>query len=142
MFWTDWGEEARIERAGMDGSADSRASIVTTDIFWPNGLTIDYEGGRIYWTDAKLKYIHSALLDGTDRRPVVDPDALHHPFSITIHASTIYWTDWQKRAIFSADKRDGGNQTMIADKLYSPMGIHVFSASRQPIGEYFILTNQ
>ena len=58
MYWTDWGEEARIERGGMDGSPPTRSAIVTTDIQWPNGLTIDHPAGRLYWTDAKLGYIH------------------------------------------------------------------------------------
>lgn len=30
MFWTDWGQEPRIERAGMDGS--HRQAIVTYDV--------------------------------------------------------------------------------------------------------------
>jgi len=94
----------------------------------------------MYWTDAKLRYIHSALLDGTDRRPVVDPGSLYHPFSITVHEDTIYWTDWQKGAIFSSNKAGIGNQTLIADKLFSPMGIHVFSGSRQPAGKLSFLT--
>ena len=38
MYWTDWGENAKIERAGLDGS--NRQAIVTKDIQWPNGLTI------------------------------------------------------------------------------------------------------
>ena len=38
MYWTDWGENARIERAGLDGS--HRSPVVSTDIQWPNGLTI------------------------------------------------------------------------------------------------------
>lgn len=43
MFWTDWGEVPKIERAGMDGSNGSRMVIVNEDIFWPNGLAIDYD---------------------------------------------------------------------------------------------------
>ncbi len=38
MYWSDWGENARIERAGLDGS--NRQAIVSSDIQWPNGLTI------------------------------------------------------------------------------------------------------
>ncbi len=65
MYWTDWGEEPRIERAGMDGS--SRQIIVQKQIFWPNGLTIDLEEQKLYWADAKLSFIHRANLDGTAR---------------------------------------------------------------------------
>lgn len=38
MYWSDWGEKGRIEKAGLDGS--HRQAVVTTDIQWPNGLTI------------------------------------------------------------------------------------------------------
>lgn len=65
MYWTDWGEEPRIERAGMDGT--SRQIIVKTEIYWPNGLTIDLEEQKLYWADAKLSFIHKANLDGTAR---------------------------------------------------------------------------
>lgn len=65
MYWTDWGEEPRIERAGMDGS--NRQIIVHQQIYWPNGLTIDLEEQKLYWADAKLSFIHKANLDGTAR---------------------------------------------------------------------------
>lgn len=65
MYWTDWGETPRIERAGMDGS--TRKVIVDSDIYWPNGLTIDLEEQKLYWADAKLSFIHRANLDGSFR---------------------------------------------------------------------------
>lgn len=65
MYWTDWGEVPKIERAGMDGS--SRSVIINTDIYWPNGLTLDYEEWKLYWADAKLNFIHKSNLDGTHR---------------------------------------------------------------------------
>ncbi|KAL0629600.1 hypothetical protein AAY473_002925 [Plecturocebus cupreus] len=65
MYWTDWGEMPRIERAGMDGS--TRNIIVDSDIYWPNGLTIDLEEQKLYWADAKLSFIHRANLDGSFR---------------------------------------------------------------------------
>ena len=55
MYWTDWGETPRIE------------IIVDSDIYWPNGLTIDLEEQKLYWADAKLSFIHRANLDGSFR---------------------------------------------------------------------------
>lgn len=52
----------------MDGS--DRRVIVSDGIFWPNGLTIDYSGGRIYWADAKHHVIESATYGGQDRKKV------------------------------------------------------------------------
>ncbi|KAL2310244.1 hypothetical protein Nmel_006492 [Mimus melanotis] len=72
MYWTDWGEVPKIERAGMDGS--SRSIIVNTDIYWPNGLTLDYEEQKLYWADAKLNFIHKSNLDGSHR----DLPTFHH----------------------------------------------------------------
>lgn len=47
MYWTDWGEEACIERAGMDGT--HREVIVSSNVKWPNGLTLDLVRNRVYW---------------------------------------------------------------------------------------------
>lgn len=38
VYWTDWGEPAKIERAGMDGS--HRSVVISSDIKWPNGLAL------------------------------------------------------------------------------------------------------
>lgn len=52
----------------MDGS--DRRTIIADGVFWPNGLTIDYAAGRLYWADAKHHVIESANLDGSDRKKV------------------------------------------------------------------------
>lgn len=53
MFWTDWGDVPKIERASMNGDPSSRKIVVSDDIFWPNGLTVDYDNELVYWTDGK-----------------------------------------------------------------------------------------
>lgn len=65
MYWTDWGEVPKIERAGMDGT--HRAMIIESEIYWPNGLTLDYSQQKLYWADAKYNFIHRSNLDGTSR---------------------------------------------------------------------------
>ncbi len=57
---------AKIERSFMDGS--DRKSIVYTNIHWPNGLTIDLSGGRIFWSDAFLDRVFCAKLDGSESK--------------------------------------------------------------------------
>jgi len=61
MFWTDWGEVPKIERAGMDGDLLTRKVIVSDKIFWPNGLTIDFNTKQIYWVDGKLGFIEVSI---------------------------------------------------------------------------------
>lgn len=55
MYWTDWGEIPKIERAALDGS--DRIVLVNTSLGWPNGLALDYAEGKIYWGDAKTDKI-------------------------------------------------------------------------------------
>lgn len=52
----------------MDGS--NRKSVIVNEIFWPNGLTIDYMDSKIYWADAKHHVIERATFDGRDRKRV------------------------------------------------------------------------
>lgn len=63
MFWSDWGEETKIERAALDGS--QRVAIVTTNLTYPNGLALDYERDKIYWIDAAKGVMEYANFDGT-----------------------------------------------------------------------------
>lgn len=66
MYWTDWGANPKIERAGMDAS--NRGVIISTNLTWPNGLAIDYETQRLYWADAGMKTIEFGNFDGSDRQ--------------------------------------------------------------------------
>ncbi|XP_076638084.1 low-density lipoprotein receptor isoform X2 [Colletes latitarsis] len=135
MFWTDWSDEARIEKAGMDGS--HRTIIVDNNVKWPNGLTLDLIGKKIYWVDAKLNIIGSCNYDGTGRRTVLySPDSLRHPYSITTFEDYVYWTDWDKKTIFTANKFTGKEVEAVTSvqTLEHPMVVHVYHPYRQPDG--------
>lgn len=116
MYWSDWGVESRIERSGLDGS--HRHTIVSFDVLWPNGLTLDLVRNRLYWIDAKLKTISSVNYDGSDRTIVLkSSDFLNHPFSISVFEDFVYWTDWDKNSIFRANKFNGSNVTALTEKV-------------------------
>jgi len=134
MFWTDWGEQPKIERAEMDGS--NRGIIITQNIHSPNGLTIDYSNEKIYWTDAKLFYIAKANYDGSNRRrifstPMPSQCVLGHPFAMTLFENKIYWTDGKTRGIRSTNKNLGKRCQMVWSNAYSPMDIRAFGSRRQ-----------
>ena len=63
MFWSDWKNyDAFIGRIGMDGTGAKK--IVTTDIYWPNCVTVDYSSDRLFWVDAqtvRLEYVFYLL---------------------------------------------------------------------------------
>ncbi|XP_052866430.1 low-density lipoprotein receptor-related protein 8 isoform X1 [Anopheles cruzii] len=135
MYWSDWGTTPRIERAGMDGT--HRQVIVSYEVKWPNGITLDLVRKRVYWVDAKLNVISSCNYDGSQRTVILySADYLRHPFSITTFEDHIYWTDWDKEAVFKANKFTGKDVEPVTamHMLQHPMTIHVYHPYRQPDG--------
>uniref|UniRef100_A0A8C4QIE6 Low-density lipoprotein receptor-related protein 2 n=1 Tax=Eptatretus burgeri TaxID=7764 RepID=A0A8C4QIE6_EPTBU len=128
VFWTDWGTNAYIARAGMDGN--DHAVIVSRKLSWPNGLTIDYTSDRIFWADAHLNYIEYANLDGTHRHTTLS-GTVPHIYALTLFEDTLYWTDWNTRSIEKANKYTGEGRAMLANTTHRPYDIHVHHPYRQ-----------
>lgn len=63
----------------MDGS--KKRVIANSDLGFPNGLAIDYDEEKLYWTDALKDRIEMSNLDGKERIPLV-PETTH-PFGLT-----------------------------------------------------------
>lgn len=92
LFWTDWGQKPRIERANMDGT--ERRVLVDTKIYWPNTIALDFTTDRIYFADSKLDYIDFVLYDGTGRTQVLSsPKFVQHPHALAIFEDMIYYSD-------------------------------------------------
>lgn len=132
LFWTDWGENPRIERVGMDGT--NRSTIINTKIYWPNGLTLDIMNKRLYFADSKLDFIDFCNYNGSGRQQVVaGSHYLLHPHSMTLFEDTVYWTDRQLNRVLSAHKFRGKNQTVVSHLISQPLSIHVHHPSLQPL---------
>ncbi|XP_035791201.1 putative vitellogenin receptor [Anopheles albimanus] len=128
LFYSDWGDNAQIGHAQMDGSG--QRIIVSEGIHWPNGLTLDWPNERLYWVDAKLKLIESMRFDGRDRTVVLS-GVLKHPFAVAVFNDRIYWSDWDTKSVQSCDKFTGkGRQSMVHDRVI--FDVHVYHSSMQP----------
>jgi len=123
MYWTDWGATSKIEQAEMDGSA--RRTIVTGNLVWPNGLTIDQATNRLFWADAKLDKIEVSDLNGENRQLIMSSSANIHPYGLAVYLDILYWTDWNTKSI-SRYNLSSGNQDIVVNGLQKPMDIHVF----------------
>lgn len=55
LYWTDWGEHAKLERSAMDGSG--RVVLISNNLGWPNGLAIDTAGSQLLWADAHTEVL-------------------------------------------------------------------------------------
>ena len=67
MYWTDWAQPPKLERAWLDGT---HRTVILDDIGRVYGFTIDYALGRLYWADIDKTVIESAALDGKDCKPI------------------------------------------------------------------------
>uniref|UniRef100_A0A3B3T799 LDL receptor related protein 8 n=1 Tax=Paramormyrops kingsleyae TaxID=1676925 RepID=A0A3B3T799_9TELE len=131
MYWSDWGVQAKIEKAGLNGV--DRQILVSEMIEWPNGITLDLPNRRLYWVDSKLHLISSIDFTGTNRKVLLSSaDQLSHPFALTVFEDRLYWTDLQRDAIFSANRLTGSDVVTLAEHLNNPHDIVVFHELRQP----------
>ena len=48
-----------------------RKTIISSKLYWPNGLSIDYPNRRLYFADARLDYIEFCDYDGGNRHKVI-----------------------------------------------------------------------
>ncbi|RUS81824.1 hypothetical protein EGW08_010416, partial [Elysia chlorotica] len=84
LFWSDWGQNPRIERSSLDGTG--RTTLVTQKLSWPNALTVDYPNRRLYFADARMDFVEFCNYDGSGRHQVFANDHfLRHPHSLTIY---------------------------------------------------------
>ncbi|GCB78887.1 hypothetical protein scyTo_0020726 [Scyliorhinus torazame] len=134
VYWSDWGEPAKIEKAGMNGV--DRQLLVTRNIQWPNGITLDLVKNRLYWVDSKMHTLSSVNLSGQDRRRVLlSPDFLAHPFAVTVFEDRVFWTDGENEAIYGANKFTGLDVALLASNLNEPQDIIVYHELVQPSGK-------
>ena len=132
MFWTDWGKNAKIERADLDGG--NRIILVNTSIIWPNGLAIDYHQQRLYWADAKLDKIEAIDFNGRHREIIINRLS-PHVFGLTVMGDYLYWTDWQTRTVNMFNKRTGTARKRIVERVPDVMGVKAVNLT-DTYGEY------
>ncbi|XP_061489005.1 low-density lipoprotein receptor-related protein 8 isoform X4 [Rhineura floridana] len=131
MYWSDWGDIAKIEKSGLNGM--DRQVLVTDNIEWPNGITLDLLNQRLYWVDSKLHLLSSVDFSGSNRKVLISSvDDLSHPFGLAVFEDRVFWTDLENEAIFSANRLNGLDVSVLAENLNNPHDIVVFHELKQP----------
>lgn len=74
LFFSDYGNVAKLERSRLDGSARSR--IVESGTEQPTALTLDLVKKLVYWADVYLDFIAVVDYDGRKRHTVIRGDSV------------------------------------------------------------------
>ncbi|UYV70470.1 hypothetical protein LAZ67_7003147 [Cordylochernes scorpioides] len=131
LFYTDWGHHSYIARIGMDGTNFTRIITYENKLVWPNALTIDYFAEKIYWADAHLDYIEFAEYDGSRRHRILQGKSVPHVFALTVLDEWLYWTDWNMKAVYRANKLNGEHLEVLRNTSHRPYDIQVYHPIRQ-----------
>lgn len=68
MFFSDYGQNSRIERASFDGQ--DRVVIVYRGILRVVSLTVDTDNDKLYWADHNRQTLEGCDYDGSNRRVI------------------------------------------------------------------------
>ncbi|KAL7831560.1 hypothetical protein SRHO_G00310630 [Serrasalmus rhombeus] len=112
----------------MDGS--HRQTFISSNMLWPNGLTIDPSSSTLYWCDAYYDHIEKIFLNGTRRTVVYDGKELNHPFGISHYRNYIFWTDYMNASIFRLDLLSG-NVSLLRRENPPLFGLQVYDPQKQ-----------
>ena len=134
MYWTDFGNPGKIERASMDGTG--RVVLHDAGLSQPNGIAVDIQLQRVYWIDAVEQIIEYSNVDGTGRTILeTQANGLAQPFSLALGDDILYWNDWTNRSVFATHKINGDSILTIVDNTFTrPNGIVAVAESVQPPG--------
>ncbi|KAK3853890.1 hypothetical protein Pcinc_039590 [Petrolisthes cinctipes] len=141
MYWTVWqftiggaiaSGDALIERAWMDGR--NREPFITSNLQWPNGLTIDFKEGWLYWCDGFHNKIERVKLNGEGREVVLQGDILSHPYGLAYHNGFIYWSEFQNGTIKRVKLRDPGTPEELRVENPYIFDLKVFTNDSQSDG--------
>ena len=145
MFWTDYGDNPKIERATLAGQERTTiiANTTITRLKYPNDVIVDYTSNRIYWVDGGLNVIGTADLNGRNIM-ISEPIKNSQLFALALYNNTLYITDSEMNAksIIVVDKEslrevDRFTQPIIGSR--DLFGLTMLHESRQPPGDQDVL---
>ena len=132
LFWTDYGQNPKIERAFLD--CTNRTVLVSEGIVTPRGLAVDHRNGYVYWVDDTLDVISRIDIEGKELKVIRYGSRYPTPYAITVFGNSIIWVDRNLKKIFQASKEPGNTDppAVIRDNINWLRDVTVFDQSVQP----------
>ena len=128
MFWTDWGL-TKIEKSTLNGT--QRVTLVTSNLQWPNGITLDRESRLVFWVDAGTDRVESIDYHGNNRKLLYRQDGLHF-FGVTFLPPYLFISEWGNTGVFKLNASGGViTGTVFFSGIDKVMGLVPYDSSWQ-----------
>uniref|UniRef100_A0AAX7U7X7 EGF-like domain-containing protein n=1 Tax=Astatotilapia calliptera TaxID=8154 RepID=A0AAX7U7X7_ASTCA len=88
LFFTDYGNVAKVERCNMDGT--NRTRLVDYKIEQPTAVALDVVKKLVYWADAYLDYIDVVDYQGKNRHTVIHGSQVSYIYSLAVFEDYLY----------------------------------------------------
>uniref|UniRef100_A0A8C5NES4 EGF-like domain-containing protein n=1 Tax=Gouania willdenowi TaxID=441366 RepID=A0A8C5NES4_GOUWI len=88
LFFTDYGNVAKVERCNMDGT--NRTRLVDYKVEQPTAVALDIIKKLVYWADAYLDYIDVVDYNGKDRHTVIHGSQVSYIYALAVFEDYLY----------------------------------------------------
>uniref|UniRef100_A0A803SM43 LDL receptor related protein 1B n=1 Tax=Anolis carolinensis TaxID=28377 RepID=A0A803SM43_ANOCA len=129
LFFTDYGNIAKIERCDMDGM--NRTRLVVSKIEQPTAITLDLINKYIYWVDVYLDSVGVVDYQGHNRHTIIEGRLVRHLYGLTVFEDYLYATNLDNFSVLQINRFNGSNTQMLL-RFENAQEIHVYHKRVQP----------
>src|SRR5262245_32959148 len=122
VYWANT-DQGAIQRANPDGTV---IQTVVQSLSFPQGVSLDHDGGKIYWTDGFG--VRRANFDGTGVETVAPSDVYPIGVAVDPAAGKVYWTGLYPSKIQRANGDGSVREDLLTQGLDTPWGIAIVTA--------------
>ncbi|MGH0132653.1 UNVERIFIED_CONTAM: hypothetical protein FKN15_051430, partial [Acipenser sinensis] len=134
LFFTDYGNAAKVERCNMDGT--NRMRIVDFKTEQPTAIALDLVKKLVYWADVYLDYIEVVDYDGKNRHTVIQGENVKYLYGLTVFEDYLYASSYDISRGSKVDilKINRFNSTVLVNltTMENARSIHVYHKLTQP----------
>ena len=147
MYWSAWSDEAnqqdgQIVRTSMDGRVSTSTVLFdSSQVVWPNGLSLDLQSQTLYWVDALKDTVSKSRADGSHQQVLLELNSTDiaekwHSFGVDYFKGQLYFGNWLNDSVFSLNVNSPSSTLVrVAQLTTDPGSLHVVDPQRQPAGD-------
>lgn len=129
LFWTDVGPRPAVQSASLEGQG--LAVVASTNLVSPSGLSIDFREERVFWCDRGTGRVESALLDGSQRRTLLEKQVAQ-AFGLAVFEDRLWISEQEHHTLRSFHKRTGRELQHLHSNMVQPAGLVVVHPVAKP----------